>query len=106
MLALTMFWIIVVGACIARPISDIRDYLFFTRKTLTPKSSGTLAGLSCLFAFEAVTAGAAFRITATRVPYVNLSQRAIIACAVVLTFGYTATDCRIYFVSVLIVHHK
>ena len=59
-----------------------------------------------LLAFETVAAGAAFRVAATRIAHVNLSQRAIIARAVVLTFGHAATDGGVHFLIVVFIHHK
>ena len=59
-----------------------------------------------LLAFETVAAGAAFRVAATRIAYVNLSQRAVIARAVVLTFGHAATDGGVHFLIVVFMHHK
>lgn len=59
-----------------------------------------------LFSFEAVAAGAAFRVATASVAYVDFSQRAIIARTVVLTFGYSATDCSVDFLTFFIHHIK
>ena len=59
-----------------------------------------------LLSFEAVAAGTTFRVAIASIAYVNLSQRAIIPCTVVLTFGYSATDTAVYFMSVFIHHNK
>lgn len=59
-----------------------------------------------LFTFEAVAAGAAFRVAATRIAYVDFSQRAVIARAVVLAFGHAAADGGVHFLIVVFIHHK
>jgi hypothetical protein len=45
-----------------------------------------------------------FRITIAGIAYVDFTQGAVIACAVVLTFGYTTADGHVYVVTVLFVH--
>ena len=60
----------------------------------------------CLLSLEAITAGATFRITATRIPYVDFAERAVIPCAVILTFRYATTDARVHFLYVFIHHNK
>ena len=59
-----------------------------------------------LLSFEAITARAAFRITRTRVPHVDLAKRTIIARTVVFTFGYTATNTRVHFLTFFVHHSK
>ena len=59
-----------------------------------------------LFSFKAVAAGTAFRVAITSIADVDLSQRTIIAGAVVLTLGYTATDTSVYFAIVFMHHNK
>jgi hypothetical protein len=59
-----------------------------------------------LFSFKAVAAGAAFRIAIAGVANVDFSQRTVIACAVVLAFGDSATDCGVYIVTFFIHHNK
>ena len=59
-----------------------------------------------LLAFEAIAAGAAFRVAATRIAYVNFPKGAVIARAVVLTFGHAATDGGVHFLIVVFMHHK
>ena len=59
-----------------------------------------------LLSFEAITTRTAFRIARTRVPHVDLAKRAIIARTVVFTFGYTATNARVHFLTFFIHHSK
>jgi hypothetical protein len=56
-----------------------------------------------LFTFKTVAASTAFCVATASVAYVDFTQRAKITCAVVLTFGYAATDGSVYFI---FVHHK
>ena len=46
------------------------------------------------------------RVAITGIAYVDFLQGAVIAAAIVLTFGYTATDCAVDFTSVFIHHNK
>ena len=57
-----------------------------------------------LFLLETVAASAS--AVATRIAYVDFAERAVIACAIVLTFRYTATDARVHFLYVFIHHNK
>ena len=59
-----------------------------------------------LLAFEAVAAGAAFRITTASIPHVNLSQRAVIPRAVVLTFRHPTANARVHFLYIFVHHNK
>ena len=59
----------------------------------------------CLLSFKAIAAGAAFRITATRVAHVNFTERAVIPCAVILTFRNATTNTRVHFLYIF-VHHN
>jgi hypothetical protein len=61
---------------------------------------------SLLFSFEAITASTAFRVAITRITHVNFAERTIIARAVVLTFGYTATNRGVDFLSTFVHHSK
>ena len=59
-----------------------------------------------LFSFEAIAAGAAFRIAATRSAYVDFAKGAVVAGAVVFTFRNAATDRSVDFVLVFVHHTK
>ena len=59
-----------------------------------------------LFSFEAIATGTAFRVAVAGVPYVDFTQGAIVARAVVLTFRNPTTDSRVYFIAVVFVHHS
>ena len=66
---------------------------------------GRLCWFIQLFSFEAIAAGAAFRIAVAGVAYVDFTQGAIVACAVVLTFRNATADSGVYFITVVFVHH-
>ena len=59
-----------------------------------------------LFSFEAVATSAAFRVATASVAYVDFTERAIIACAIILTFRNAATDTGVYFLTVFVHHIK
>ena len=59
-----------------------------------------------LLSFEAIATGAAFRITATRIPYVDFTERAVIPCAVILTFRNATTNARVHFLYIFVHHNK
>ena len=59
-----------------------------------------------LFSYEAITTGAAFRIATTSIADVDFAEGAIIACAVVLTFGNATADTFVYFTSIFVHHNK
>jgi hypothetical protein len=59
-----------------------------------------------LFTFEAIATGTAFRILITGIANVNLTERTIIAGAVILTIRNAATDAGVHFLIVLIHHPK
>ena len=55
-----------------------------------------------LFSFKAIAASTAFRITITRIAYVDFAKRTKIARAVKLTIGNAATDTGIYVFSFIV----
>jgi hypothetical protein len=59
-----------------------------------------------LFSFKAVATSALVCIAITGVAHVDFSQSTVIARAIVLTFGYTATDTAVYFTFIFIHHIK
>ena len=83
-------------------------YRFKTKLPLNTyaKTLSLAARLSCLFAFEAIATGTAFRITAARIAHVDFSQRAVIPRAVILTFRNPAADACVHFLYVFIHHNK
>ena len=60
----------------------------------------------CLFSFKAVAASAMFRVAIASIAHVDFLQSTVIAAAIVLTFGYAATDCIVHFTSIFIHHNK
>ena len=67
---------------------------------------GTALVIVCvrLFSFEAIAAGTAFRVAATRIAYVDFAKGAVVAGAVVFTFRNAATD-RSVDIRAFFVHH-
>lgn len=59
-----------------------------------------------LFTFKAVAASASVRIAVAGITHVNFAKGAIIPHAVVLTFGYAATDGSVHFLIFVFIHHK
>jgi hypothetical protein len=59
-----------------------------------------------LFSYKAIATGAAFRIATASVANVDFAEGTVIACAVVLTIGNTATDTLVYFTSIFVHHNK
>ena len=57
-----------------------------------------------LFLFVAIATRTTIRVFVTGIAYVDFAKGTKIACAVVLTFRYTATDAFVNFVHVF-VHH-
>ena len=74
----------------------------FFKKTFPDVLHVGEAFLERLSSFKAIATGTAFRITVTRIAYVNFSKRTKIACAVKLAIGYTATDTGIYVLSFIV----
>ena len=75
-------------------------------KEKTPRLQQGVFSFRQLFAFETVTAGAAFRFFVAGVADVNFSKRAVIARAVVLAFRYAAADAGVDFLIVFVHHIK
>ena len=65
-----------------------------------------LISLKNLFSFKAIATSTMLGIAIADIAYVDLSQRAIIASAIVLTFGHTATDAAVYFTFIFVHHIK
>ena len=71
------------------------------RRALLKESSPRFRGYDSLFLFKAIATGATFSVATTRIAYVNLTKRTIIAGAVIFTIGYTTTNRSIYVVHVI-----
>jgi hypothetical protein len=91
--------------CAKRHSTALSVRLLNARNSLLSVRKDTLlaARSSCL---EAVAASAAFRVTAASITDMNFTQRAIIPCAVILTFRYATTDTGVHFLYVFVHHNK
>ena len=94
------YWIITTTRCSATQFMHQRCDSWHSQ--FTPQA----IHFNALLSLEAIATGTAFRVTTTRIAYVDFTERAVIPCAVVLTFRNAAANTCVHFLYVFIHHNK